>query len=116
MPEQDDIERWKKIQNDRLQARDPQAKQKAIQHKVAAKNRSIRARESSKNPLADVPAKWWGMLIGAVLGVVVTIVIPSFLPGLWGDVIGLLSILILSIVGFMFGQAIDVRRDLKELL
>jgi len=111
----EELERLKRLRQKQLQARDPLAKQRKIERKVAARRRGTREKVTFKSMITDVPYRWRGAILGAVLGIVVSVVLPSLVDASWVEWIGLLAVLALALLGFMFGRAFDSRDELRDL-
>ncbi|MGD2253961.1 MAG: hypothetical protein PVF70_13685 [Anaerolineales bacterium] len=113
--DRDEIERLKRIRDEQLRARDPRTKQRKIQRRVAAKRRATKATTFGK-ALAEIPRRWKGLIVGAAIGLVLWIVLPSFIDPPWGEVAGLASVFVLAFFGFLVGRAIDLRDDIRDLI
>ena len=111
-----ELERLKRIRDRQLRARDPQVKQRKIQHNIAAKRRKSVRKFSLREIWADIPHKVKGTFMGAVIGLAVSIVLPMFVEANWVDIAGIAAILVLGIMGFFFGQASDTRDSLNKLI
>ena len=110
-----ELERLERLRQQQLQARDPLAKQRKIERKVVARRRGSKEKVSFKSMITDVPYRWRGAILGAVLGIVISIVLPNLVEGSWAEWIGLLAVVVLALLGFMFGRAIDLRDELRDL-
>ena len=111
----DEVERLRRLRERQLQARDPLAKQRKVERKVTARRRKQKTSFSFRAML-DVPYQWRGAIIGAVIGMGISIVLTLTLENQWTEVIGLLIVVFLAVLGFVFGQAIDAREELKDLM
>lgn len=111
----DEIERLRRLRERQLQARDPHAKQRKIDRKVATRRRKQK-QSFSLRAMLDMPYKWRGAIIGALLGMGISIVLPMVVKSEWIEIIGLLLVLFLAIIGIVFGQAFDEREELKDLM
>lgn len=110
-----EIERLTRLRQQQIKARDPHAKQREIGRRVAARRRRIKSQDSFWSIVTDVPHKWQGIILGAFVGMVISIVLSLLVQASWVDAIGLGAIIALSVVGFFFGQAFDVRDELRDL-
>ena len=111
----DELERLMRLRDRQLSARDPGAKEREIQRKVAARRRRAKKQITFQEMLTDVSKKWQGIIIGAIVGMVISIVLTLTVEASWTGLAGLLAVLGLAILGFFFGQAFDVRDELNNL-
>lgn len=114
--EDKELKRLKRIRDQQLRARDPQVKQRKIQRNIAVKQRKAVRKFSLREILADIPHKAKGALMGAVIGLAISIVLPMFFEAYWVDIAGIAAIFVLAIMGFLFGQASDTRDSLNKLI
>jgi uncharacterized protein YacL len=112
----DEVERLKRIRDRQIGLRDPQTKQQRIQHGIATRRKKAVRKFSTREVMREIPHKARGTLIGAVVGILILIVLPMFVDSQWTDVIGIMSIVFLSVFGFLLGRALDARDSLKELI
>jgi VIT1/CCC1 family predicted Fe2+/Mn2+ transporter len=113
--QKDEIERLRRIREQQLRARDPLSKQKKSGQKITTRRRQQRQTFSFRD-LLDVPYQVKGAIIGALIGVTFWLALPLVVTASWTDVAGLLSILFLTILGVIIGQAIDLREEIKDLI
>jgi hypothetical protein len=66
--------------------------------------------------ISETPNKFLGLVLGLLIGVLVLIFVPEFVDPPWGEVIGFGAIVFLAFLGFLLGQAMDVRDNLKDLV
>jgi ElaB/YqjD/DUF883 family membrane-anchored ribosome-binding protein len=111
-----EAERLKRIRDRQINLRDPQTKQQRIQHGIASRRQKAVRKFSTREVMREIPHKAKGTLIGAVVGILIMVVLPMFVESQWTDVIGIMSIVFLSVLGFLFGRALDARDSLKELI
>ena len=112
----DEVERLKRIRDKQIQARDPQKKQRKLQHNISKRYRSSRETFSFKKFWIGAEHKWRGIIIGAFLGAIVLVALPTFVES---DLAGLVSIAVfvfLMVMGYMIGQAADTRDELEDLV
>ena len=109
-----DRERLQRLREKQIGARDPLAKRRKVDAKVAARRR-ITVKRFTVGELRQLPHKYAWAFFGAVLGVLVVI----FLPYFWADkkamLISIVAFFFLVTVGFFFGRALDARDELKDL-
>lgn len=112
----DDVERLKRIRDRQVGLRDPQTTQQRLQHDIASRRRKSVKKFSSRQVVKEIPHKARGAVIGAFIGVLILAFAPLIVDSPWTDVIGILSIVMLAIFGFLMGRAMDARDSLKELI
>jgi ElaB/YqjD/DUF883 family membrane-anchored ribosome-binding protein len=112
----DEVERLKRIRDRQIGLRDPQTKQQRIQHGIAKRRQKAVKKFSTREVMREIPHKAKGTIIGAVIGILILVLLPMFVESEWTDIIGIMSIVLLSIFGFLFGRALDTRDSLKELI
>jgi hypothetical protein len=109
-----DRERLQRLREKQISARDPHAKERRVEAKVAARRRKT-VKRFSIGMLTQLPHKYVWALFGAVLGVLVIIVLPVF----WADgrayLVGIVALLFLVALGYVFGRALDARDELSDL-
>jgi uncharacterized protein YacL len=65
--------------------------------------------------LGDMSYKFWGVIIGAVLGTIISIVLALFMEDIViVTILGLLATLILALVGFVLGSSFDWRAEVTD--
>ena len=112
----DESERLKRIRDRQVGLRDPQAKQQRLQGGIASRRQKSVKKYSSRQVVREIPFKARGAVIGAFIGVLILAFAPLIVDSPWTDVIGILSIVMLAIFGFLMGRAMDARDSLKELI
>ena len=100
----EELERIKRIRDQQLVARDPRARDHALQQ--------VRARRQSKkltvrNILADFTAKWTWMVVGGAIGAVLAIVVNLVFKATWAEYVGYGLILFGMVVGRILGAIRD---------
>jgi VIT1/CCC1 family predicted Fe2+/Mn2+ transporter len=109
-----DRERLQRLREKQIGARDPLAKRRKVDAKVAARRR-VTVKRFSVRDLTQIPHKYVWALIGAILGVLVVIFLPHFWPDPRAILVALVALLFLVALGFMLGRAMDTRDELKDL-
>jgi hypothetical protein len=109
-----DRERLQRLREKQIGARDPLAKRRRVDAKVAARRRTT-VKRFSVGDLKQLPHKYTYALFGAVLGVLTVILLPFY----WADskalLISIVALFFLVTVGFFFGRALDTRDELQDL-
>ncbi len=109
-------DRLRRIRDRQIQLRDPQKQVNELQHSISRRRVKSVTRFSFRTMVSETPNKFLGFVLGIIIGVVVLIVVPDFVDLPWGDVIGFAAIIFLGFLGFLLGQAMDTREEIKDLL
>ncbi|MBN1953410.1 MAG: hypothetical protein JW900_00025 [Anaerolineae bacterium] len=116
----EEIERLMRIRDRQLQTRDPQIQNRKIRATASARRRTVEQRISGgdilKGSLTDIPNTWKGVLIGSALGVALLIVLAVVVQEAWVGLAGMAGIIVLAIVGYLFGAAFEWRDKLRDEL
>jgi uncharacterized protein YacL len=113
---ENDVDRFRRIRDQQLRARDPQTKDRKLQHSIAGKYRRTREPFDLKRVIRDVPHKWKGVIIGALIGLLIFVFLPYVVKVAWVELIGIMAILFCILLGFAIGQAADARDELRDLI
>ena len=116
MPPKDDAERFARIRDKQIAARDPMVKVRKLDQTVSQKVRRSRTSFSVVRMWLDIPKTWRGTIIGGLIGLLVLFILPSFVPGDWGTLGGLAALGFLVLLGFSLGRYQDSRDEIKELM
>jgi len=116
MSNRDEIERIKRIRDRQIRARDPRAQQREIQQKIKARHREEAF--SLQDFLRNIPAKWWGMIIGGIIGLVVAIVLSKAIEteASWMDYAWYLVVFAGIVLGRGVGASVDWSEEDHEKL
>jgi VIT1/CCC1 family predicted Fe2+/Mn2+ transporter len=112
----DDAERFRRIRDKQIAARDPMVKVRKLDSAVSAKQRRMRESFSVGRMWTDIPKMWRYMLLGLVVGVLVLAVLPLFVPAPWGVIGGVGVIFFLIILGMGLGRYEDSKDEIKHLV
>lgn len=77
MSDRDEIERIRRIRERQLAARDPTAAERRAQKQLAS--RYAHKKITLLDVVQNIPAKWWGMIIGGLLGFILALVLDQVL-------------------------------------
>ena len=77
MSDRDEIERIRRIRERQIAARDPTAEERRVQKKVAARYKKQRI--TALDVVQNIPAKWWGMILGGLIGFIAALVLDKVL-------------------------------------
>lgn len=107
MSDRDEIERIQRIRDQQVRARDPRARDRKRQQKISARCREETF--SLQDVLKNIPTKWWGMIIGGIIGLVVAIVLSKAIEteASWVEYVGYVIVLAGIVLGRGVGAAMD---------
>ena len=112
-----EIERIQRIRDQQIRARDPRARARKRQQKVSA--RYGEPKFSFQDLLRSIPAKWWGMIIGGIIGLVVAVVLSRAIEteASWMEYVAYVIVLAGIVLGRGVGMAMDwSEEDYKKLV
>ena len=115
MPGQD-TDRFRKIRDQQLHARDPLKKQHRLDQEISRKRRRMQGSFSLVRMWTDLPHKWRGGFIGSLIGLGVLIAAPAMLEGFWGLCIGGAALPFAALVGFLVGRYQDTLDEIRDHL
>jgi integral membrane sensor domain MASE1 len=112
----DEIERIQRIRDQQIRARDPRARARKTQQKISARRREDTF--SFQDLLRSIPAKWWGMIIGGVIGLVLAIVLSRAVEteASWVEYVWYVIVLVGIVLGRGVGAAMDWSEEDHEKL
>jgi hypothetical protein len=113
----DEIERIQRIRDQQIRARDPRARDRKRQQKISARYREETF--SFQDLLRSIPVKWWGMLIGGIVGLVLAIALNKAIEteASWMEYVGYVVVLAGIVLGRGVGAAMDwSEEDHKKLV
>ena len=116
MPPGKDAERFRRIRDKQIAARDPMVKVHKLDRSVSQKQRRMRESFSVVRMWTDIPKTWRYTIVGGLVGLVILLVLPHFVPEPWGVVGGVGAIAFLIILGFSLGNYVDSRDEVKHLV
>lgn len=96
----DERERLKRLREQQLRARNPKAKSEAQQRRIAEHHRKTAKPINLRTSLEYVPLRWWTMIIGALLGLVIGVWLNVLVDAAWTRT----AILILMFAGIALGR------------
>ena len=112
----DDADRFRRIRDKQIAARDPMIKVRKLDHSVSQKQRRMRESFSITRMWAEVPKTWRYMIVSGLLGIVVLAILPLFIPEPWGVIGGIGALCFLIILGMSLGRYEDSRDEVKDLM
>jgi hypothetical protein len=113
----DEIERIQRIRDQQIRARDPRAHGRKVQQKISARRKIDKF--SFQDALRSIPTKWWGMIIGGIIGLVGAIVLNKAIEveASWMEYVGYVIVLAGIVLGRGVGAAMDwSEEDHKKLV
>ena len=116
MSPDNESERFRRIRDKQIAARDPMVKVHKLDRSVSQKQRRMREGFSIARMWADIPKTWRYALVGGLVGLVVLLVLPRFVPAPWGVLGGVGAMIFLIILGLSLGNYEDSRDEVKHLV
>ncbi|MBI5953185.1 MAG: hypothetical protein HY865_16140 [Chloroflexi bacterium] len=113
MPESES-ERLKKLRQRQLADRDPLVKQRQFQRDSAVKEKRMQKPFSFKKAWDDIPHSIKVPFYGLITGVLAIVILPNFWNSPYAIFAGLGITLALIIFGFITGNSLDLRDDIKK--
>jgi hypothetical protein len=107
-------ERLKRLRQKQLTDRDPLVKQRKFQHDSVIKEKRMQKPFSFKKAWSDIPHSIRTPLIGLIIGVLVIVILPNFWKSPYAIFAGLGVTKFLIIFGFIVGNSLDLRDDIKK--
>jgi hypothetical protein len=105
--EEDEVKRLQRLREQQLQARDPNAKKVAQYRRTVTNYQKRQKRMTVKSVISDLPAKFWFMLIGGLLGAVTALVLLILIQESWVKAVAWIVILFGLVSGRVMGAARD---------
>jgi len=115
MPDQD-ADRYRKIRDQQLQARDPLKKQRVLDHEVSQKRRRMTQSFSFGLMWRDLTYKIRYSLLGGILGLLLVVILSLLLPEPWGVCAGGILLPFAIFLGFLVGRYEDSVEDIRRHL
>jgi hypothetical protein len=113
MPESES-ERLKRLRQRQLADRDPLVKQRQFGHNSAMKEKRMQKPFSFKKAWSDIPHSIKVPFYGLIVGVLVIFVLPNFWESPYAIFAGVGITLVLIILGFITGNSLDLRDDIRK--
>jgi uncharacterized membrane protein YraQ (UPF0718 family) len=110
-------ERLKRLRERQLTDRDPQVKQRKVQRTITQRERRARSQRFTLGEAwRTLPQVYRCPMIGFVVGVCITLFLPSVWVSAWAVWVGVIAILLLVIFGIILGHSLDLRDDLRDFM
>jgi hypothetical protein len=114
--QEDEVQRLIRLRDEQLQARDPLKKERKLHHGIARRQRGAMKKFSLATLFEEVGNRWWGLLMGGLLGMILSLMLPLLIDHAWVDALSVVVIAFLAVLGFLTGNAIDSREELEDLI
>jgi sulfite exporter TauE/SafE len=111
---EDDVERWQRISERQISARDPSTVRKQRVQSVVQRQRTTRKAMTTKDIVRVFSYKMLGGIAGLVLGMIAWIVLTRLVVAWWVDYAGLGAAVLLAALGVLIGASFDWRDDLRN--
>jgi hypothetical protein len=111
-----DQERWIRIREEQLAARDPLKRERQTHQRIAEQGRRSQRRFSLVLMLEDIPYRVQGAFFGALSGGLLGALMPMLFAPSWADWAWIPGVIIVAIMGFLYGSALDAREQIKDAM
>ena len=110
-----EIERIRRIRDRQLSARDPGKRERKFQQKISGRHRK---QLTFGEALRDLSGKVWGMIIGAIIGLVFAVVLNLAIETetSWVQWVGYITVFAGVAIGRVLGAALDWRDEDHDAL
>ncbi len=108
--EDEELERLKKLRAQQIAARDPTVKEKKLYRQIS-ENAKNKTKYTLKDAINDMPAKWFYMLIGTIVGIFIGIALMWIINAWWSGGAALIVTLVCALLGRVVGLAEDFRKE-----
>jgi hypothetical protein len=112
----DDAERFRRLRDQQLHARDPLKKQRRLDQTIARKHRDSQQAFSLLQMWLEIPHKWRDLCYGALIGLGILLLVPFLLEGIWGTCLGAAAFPLCMVLGFLIGRYEDSKDEIRNLL
>ena len=109
-------ERLKRLREQQLRARDPKAKQRQYQHRIAERERNRDKSYSLGKLWRDIPLVLRYAIGGFLLGVLISLILPSFWDSPWVKTVSIIIVIALTAFSGIVGNAVAAREKVKDLM
>lgn len=109
-------EKLKRLRQKQLADRDPLVKQHQFQRSSIIKEKRMQKKFSFKKALSDIPHSIRSPFYGLIIGIIIVIVLPNFWNSPYAILVGAFATIVLIIFGFIFGNSLDLRDEIKNNL
>jgi len=77
MSDREEIERIRRIRERQLAARDPTSAERRLHQEIAARRKPKKI--TFWDVMQNIPAKWWGMILGGIVGFILALILDQIL-------------------------------------
>ena len=117
MSDQKEIDRIQAIRKQQIEARDPSKKDYQTQKIITKKYKRIRGNQNFFiDGWKSLSKAWKGFLIGGFIGLIINIILPGFVSGTGGGLLGIAAIILCMALGMALGGTFDWRDNLRDNL
>jgi len=109
-----DADRFRKIRDQQLHARDPLKKQRRLDREIASKRRRMQGSFSLVRMWNELPHKWRSAFVGSLIGLGILLAAPALIEGTWGVCVGGAALPFSALIGFMIGRYQDTMQDIHD--
>jgi hypothetical protein len=107
-------ERLRKLREQQIKSRDPLTKQRKFQRNMSVKEKRMRKSFSLIQAWRDIPHIIKIPVYGLLLGIIITLILPSLWISPYATFAGAGITLILIVFGLTLGNALDLRDSIRD--
>lgn len=111
-----EIDRYRRIRDQQIHARDPSKKQLQLDHTISQKHKRRIQKFSLVTMLDEIPARWIGLVMGLLITVALLLILPEFIEADWGDLLAIGIGVFLMLLFFLVGRVMDMKDTLRDLI
>ncbi|MBN1319007.1 MAG: DUF3784 domain-containing protein [Anaerolineales bacterium] len=114
MGQDSEKDRLARLRERQLEARNPRKAEQQFMRTVARRQKRKNKPVTLSEMIRGIPHQWQGVFLGIIIGAIVLLILPLLWESRWAETIGILAIVIFAVFGFAYGQALDVRDELRD--
>lgn len=105
--QEDERQRLQRLREQQLKNRDPTAKKTQQYQRTVSRYRSHQKKTTARRIISELPAKFWYMVIGTLLGAILALVLNIFFTEPWVKTASWLFVLFGLVAGRVMGAVRD---------
>ena len=111
--EDEEAERLRRLRDRQIGRRKPGQKDEKFYKQLSVKMKKHQ-QYTWRDALRDIPGKWLWMFVGGVVGLLLWSLLAALVKAFWVPYAGLVILLVCLLVGRVYGQAEDFKRESRS--